>query len=92
MPDFVEQLQRRHFVRPGRARTDLEALLHRRDANFEKLIQVGAGDAQESEALENGNRFISCLFQHAPIELEQTEFPVDVLLCRWRYRRVHDPS
>ena len=92
MPDFIEQLLRRRFVRPGRARADLESLLQRGNANFEEFIKIRAGDAKESQAIEYGNSFITRLFKYTPIELQKAEFPVDVFVCRWLYRRVHDLS
>ena len=48
-------------------------------AYLEKLIQVGAGDAQELQALQQGRRWLSRLLKHPGIELQQAEFPVDVI-------------
>ncbi len=48
------------------------------DAHHEELIHVRTEDGEEFHALEQRITFILRLFQHAPLELQQAEFAVDV--------------
>ena len=78
----LEYLRGFQAVRPGSQAAQLGLLLQSGDANFEELIQVAADDAQVLQPLQQGNRRIFGLRQHATVELEQTEFAVEKILRR----------
>jgi hypothetical protein len=46
--------------------------------HLEELIQVAADDAQETQAFQQGNILVLCLRQHAPVECELRQFPVQI--------------
>jgi hypothetical protein len=54
------------------------AVAHRGDADLEEFVEVGAGDAQEAQSLQQRHALILRLRQHAEIELELRQFAVDV--------------
>src|SRR5450830_1235969 len=48
------------------------------DAYFEKFIEVAAADAQIAQTLEQGKLLVFRLRQHAPVERQLRQFPVEV--------------
>ena len=76
--DGGEYLVGQHSIRATLRRRGLRHLFESRHANFEKLIQVGAGNAQEFEAFQNGNGVVFGLIEYPPVELEQRQLPVDI--------------
>jgi len=74
--DRLELVVDVHAVRPGRKRAELPALLQARHANLEELVEVGAGDCQELDALEERHVVVLRLRQHAPVELEKGQLAV----------------
>jgi len=76
--DLAQQFLRAHVVRAGVHRTGDHLLLQARHANLEKLVQIGAGDAQEFEAFKQRCGRILGLFEHAPVELELAQFAVEI--------------
>ena len=52
-------------------------LLERADAHHEELVQIGAIDGQELELLGQRDIFILAQHQHAAVEIQPAQFPVD---------------
>jgi len=68
-------------------------LLHdARHADLEELVEVGADDREEADALQQGHGRIFREFKHAAIETEPTEFAVKHLRGRYHDRRGQDVS
>ena len=53
-----QHFRRRHGLRADGRRADRQALFQARDANLEKLVQVGGGDAQELEPFQQRDRLV----------------------------------
>ena len=64
----------------GLIRAELESLLEAGDANLEEFVEIVRRDAQELEPLEQRHLFIERLREHAPVEFEQRQFAIDVVL------------
>ena len=97
LDDSFEYFLRAHVVRAGlhRARGDL--LLQARHADFEKLVEIGVGDAQKTQPLEQRRDRVLGLFEHTAVELEQAEFAIDEKLgfferfrCPLQFDDAHD--
>ena len=84
--NLVQKLFGCNLVRSGGPGTDFDALLESGDADFEKLVQIGAGNTQESQSLEQWNGRVPCLRKHAMIEFEQAQLSVNVPVG-WRNDR-----
>jgi hypothetical protein len=78
--DLAQQLLRRQAVGVGLHRAQLHALHEAGDADLEEFVQVGRGDAQELEPLEQRQRLVLRLRQHAPLEFQQRQLAVEVKL------------
>src|SRR3982751_4554395 len=76
--DAREHLARRERVGTGPKLAELAVLLQHRDANFEELIEVRARDAEIAEPFEKRHARVLRLREHAEIELELRELPVEV--------------
>jgi hypothetical protein len=48
------------------------------DAHHEELIEVGAGDGQKLDALEQGVRRVLCLREHALVERQPAQLSIDI--------------
>ena len=62
---------------------DFDTLFQRRNAYFEKLIEVGGRNAQEPEPFEQRHFRIQRLSHYALVELKLAEFAIDVQID-WR--------
>jgi hypothetical protein len=69
-----------HAIRPRRNSSQLDLFHQSGYANFEKLIEIVAADAEVFQPLQQRNSGILGLSEHAPVELELTEFTVEELL------------
>ena len=69
-----------HAVGPAAERAQLQALLQAGDADLEELVEVGAGDAEKADALQQRQRFVVRLREHALVEVEKRQLPIDVVL------------
>ena len=78
--DFREDFGRREPVGLGLQRGQFGPLDQAGGPNLEELVEIRAGDAQKVEPLQQRGPRILGLFEHAAIELEQTQFPIDVPL------------
>ena len=78
--DRLQLLGHGQPVRPALDRAGLQQLLEARDANLEELVEIRAGDAQESDPLEQRNAAVLGLFQHPLIEFQKRQFAIDVEL------------
>ncbi len=85
----AELIGNRHRIRRELRGTQLVQLLQSRHADLEELIEVARGDAQEFQPLQQRNRLIERLRQDALIELQERQFPVDVVLGGFEIRRIH---
>src|SRR5207237_10904387 len=70
---------RAQIVQRGSRRRHLDAqlLAQTGDADFEKLVQVAADDAQEAQSFEQWHRGVFRHGQHAAVECEQRKLAVD---------------
>ena len=75
--DPVEHGRRAHAVR-ARRQAEIQRVAHGGGADLEELVQVGAGDAQEAQPLQQRHGRILCLGQHAEIEVQLRQFAVQV--------------
>ncbi len=66
-----------------------DLLLEPGDADLEELVEVRGRDAQEAQAFEERDALVLRLLEHATVELEQGEFPVDVEFRACEVDRVH---
>jgi len=55
-----------------------ELLLERGHAHHEELVEIGADDGEELDALEQFVAAVARLFEHAALEFEQAELAVDI--------------
>ena len=58
MPQRVENLLGREFLGSRRRGADFNTLLKAGNTNFEKLVKIGAGDAQKTQALKERHLLI----------------------------------
>src|SRR4029450_5493983 len=58
--------------------TGLDLRLQPGNADLEKLVEIAADDAQETQPLEQGRRPIFSLREHATIERELSQFAVQI--------------
>ena len=56
---------------------EVGALLERADAHHEELVQIGAVDGQKLELFGQRDIFILAQHQHAAVEVQPAQFPVD---------------
>src|SRR5262249_1110738 len=77
----------KHAVRAGLANTAQDLLLDAGDPNHEELVQVGAGDRQEFQALIKREAPIARLIEHALVEAEPRQLSIDEQLGVWRFHR-----
>jgi hypothetical protein len=87
--DRAQQLGRRHAVRTGLRRAELDHLLDTGHTDLEELVEVGAGDTQELEPLQQRHALILGLLQNPAVELEQGQLAVEKRLRGRRGRRRH---
>ncbi len=76
--DTGQRRSRSHAVRAWLGRGVKDALTKRGDPNLEELIQQQTGNAYETKAFQQGNVGLERLRQHAPVEAQQAQFPVQV--------------
>ena len=86
--DRAQLFARRHVV--GTALCHAECLLvdQSGDADFEELVEVRVGDAQERQPFEQRHVVILRHFEHAPIEFELRQLAVDVQLGALQVQRL----
>ena len=75
--DATQQDRRCQPVRRRRS-TELDRMPDRTAADLEELVEVGAADAQEAQALQQRHRWILRLRQHAEIEVQLRQLAVGV--------------
>jgi hypothetical protein len=78
--DLLECLVRRKVVGAGLYRIRSGTLHQAGNANLEKLIEVGAGDAEKTQPLQQRGILILGLFEHAPVEFELAHLAIDIEL------------
>ena len=69
--NLAQQFGRREIVWTGLDRAEFGHLLDPGHANLEELIEVGAGDAQEAQPLQQRYPLVERLREHPPVELQQ---------------------
>ena len=76
----VELLGGTEVVRTGLNRPVLHLLEQARHPHLEELVEIGRGDAQESQPFQQRRALEAGLLQHPPIEREQAQLAIDVQL------------
>ena len=89
--DALQLLRRRQVVRTALGGSELLLLLEARDPDLEELVEVGAGNAQELQPLQQRHVVVHRLRKHAPVELQQRQLAVDVQLGIAEVDGVHGP-
>ena len=59
------------------------------DPDFEKFVQVSAGNTQETQPFQYGRTRVTRLFEHTPVELNQAQFAIEVALGKRQRLCVH---
>ena len=70
------QIGRQYAVGPGLSRSHAQHLLQPGDADFKKLVEIGAGNAQEFQPLQQRDVLVLAQLQHAPVEFQQRQLAV----------------
>ena len=78
-----------HAVRRQGDRPHLHLLLETCHAHLKELVEIRADNAEELETLQEGVLLVECLIEHALVELQPAQAPVDEM--RW-VPRVHEDS
>ncbi len=78
--DGLELLHRDYLVRAALQGAERDLLFKSGHTDFEELVQSATRDAQELHPFQQRIRFVHRLGEHAPVELELAQFPVDVKL------------
>jgi hypothetical protein len=73
--EVVDVLQR-HAVRRQRPRVIAHLLLQPGHPDFEEFVEIAAGDADETQAFEQGHGGIGGLRQHALVKTQDAQFAV----------------
>jgi len=77
--DGAEGLLGGQVIRLGTGGAQLRALNQTRRPHFEEFIEIGAGYAEKIEPLQQGCTVILGLFQDSAVELQETQFLIDVI-------------
>ena len=85
--DLAQHLARGAVVGLGRGVDELGLLLEARHPHLDEFIEVGRGDAQEFQPLEQRHARVAGLRQHPLIELQQRQLSVDEQFGRIEARR-----
>ena len=82
--DRGKLLRRRHSV--GRALLDPQRLMRLQagDADHEEFVEIAGGDRKEAQPLQEGVFRVARLLQHAPVEGEPAQLPIEIALLRSR--------
>ncbi len=73
-----QRLRRAAAIQAGLLDAVFDLLRQAGDAHHEELVDVRAEDRQEFHALQQRIAAIAGLLQHAPLELQMAEFPIQV--------------
>ena len=69
--NLFQGFHRAEVIGPGLDGTVFHLLLDAGNADLKKLIQVGAGDAEKLQSLQQRHGFIFGLCNNAPVEFQQ---------------------
>ena len=75
--DRGELLARRQPAGRGAGHAGGHLVLQRRDADLEELVEVGRADRHELQPLEQRDARLLGQRQHAPVEVEPAQLPVE---------------
>ena len=78
--DRFEKLIGQHAIGAGLAGMRFQFVLQAGHANFEELIHVAGKNQQEIQPLHQGMILVHGLLKDAQVELQQAEFPVQVVV------------
>ena len=68
-----------------------DLLFEPRNPDFKKLVEVGAGDAEKLDALQQRGRVVQRLFEHALVELQPAQLTVEEMgRTKCCHRRRHN--
>ena len=80
--DQLELLRRRHPVRRAARDAGRELPPQARDPHHVELVEIGAEDRQELQALEQRHALVQRLVQHPGVELQPTQLAVEIEFVR----------
>src|SRR5215813_7807197 len=83
--NFQQLFRRRHPVRRLFKNLRLNRFLQTRNADHEKLVQVGRKDGQKLQSFQQRMAFIKRFLEDAPVKFQPTQFAVyeEVFLVSW---------
>ncbi len=76
----VQQFTRQHAVRAGQGVAEGHVMAQDRYLHFEEFIEIGIGDAQKTQALQQRYGRVLRLRQHAGVELQLRQLAIEVKL------------
>ena len=76
--DALEHGGGRQPVRRGGHGAEVLRMAHGRGADLEELVEVGAGNAQVAQPLQQRHRFVQRLVQHPEVEVQLRQLAVEV--------------
>ena len=77
LDDEVVHMLQRHAVGRERAGVVAHLFLQARHADFEELVEIAAGDADEAESFEKRDGGVGGLREHAFVESQNAQFAVE---------------
>src|SRR5919197_6530168 len=80
LADAAELLGRGEIVRSPLHRSIGHLLFETRHPDLEEFIEIGAADTEKLQTFEQRDGLVLSKFEHAAVELQKTQFPVDVKL------------
>src|SRR5689334_15339839 len=80
--DLHQLLRRRQTIVAQRVDPGIDHAFEPRDADHEEFVEIGRGDRQESEALEERMAHVARFLQNTTVEAEPGEFAIDEALGR----------
>jgi hypothetical protein len=89
VPQYLEYLLSRQRLRSLRESAEFHPLLQGGDTDFEEFVEVGAGDAEKSQPLQQRHVGILRQREYPLVELQHAEFAVDIQIGGWQGGRVH---
>jgi len=78
--DAFQDFAGQHAVRAGGAGAGFQLVLQSGNTDFEELVHVAGKNQQEVQPFHQRMALVTGLLQHAQVELQQAELPVDVVI------------
>jgi hypothetical protein len=80
LTDAGQHIARRHPVRAGHGIAEGHMMAQDRHLHLEEFIEIGIGDAQETQPLEQRHGWVLRLREHTEIELELRQLAIEIEL------------